>query len=305
MFCHNCGAPVPEESIFCPACGANLQMKAYDEPPVNLENQSICSFSAVLRKALCNGKFVAMCILVTASAVLSCAPVASISGINPSVVANIDIFAVLSTIAMWITYVNAKNTDQTMSASGLKFNMGIAKAVLILRWIAAIFVFFYGIIFCAGTYMLKNILADEALARSFFDEITALLESWGMEGLSIYFNDSQLLFWSLIAAIVMVVAGIGMILMNIFYYGKVKGFASNIYFSYITNKVTDLRFSTISVWFMVMGILSILKSIPAFAANPAVALSAASGAVSYIIASLWVKELGDAVSYIPMPIDNM
>ena len=105
-------------------------------------------------------------------------------------------------------------------------------------------------------------------------------------------------------SVVFIVAAIIMLVFNILYYGKVCKFARNLHVSYITNKVTDLRFSTISKWFMVLGILSIIGSVSSLFASPAVGASAILSGVCLILASTWVKALGEAAAMIPQPAEN-
>ena len=308
MFCPNCGNQIPDDSVFCSFCGSNLQMNTSYAPPVNLEEQSVSSFASVLRKALSSTKFLVMCILVTAAAVLSFAPTkVVVDEMNSTATTSgFDLFAILSTIAMWITYANAKNSEAVMSVSGLKFNAGIAKATFVLNWIGAGIIFVCGIVLCAVGPLLASVYVDEAVLESFYEEITPLLDMYGLgsilaENISVGF----IVGFFIGMGIALIIMGIIMILLNVFYYGKVSKFAKNLHISYITNKVTDLRFSTISTWFMVMGIFEIIGSLSSFAVNPVAALGAVAGAVAVIIASTWVKELSEAVAYVPQPIETM
>lgn len=305
MFCPNCGKQIPENSFFCPFCGANLQNGNASEPPVNLEDQSPLSFASVLRKALSSTKFLVMCILVTVAAVLSCVPTTMVDEMGFSANANFDLFAILSTIAMWITYANAKNADTVMSAGGLKFNAGIAQAVFILNWVAAGIIFVCGIVLCAIGPMLSALFTDEAMMEDFYLQITPVFEEYGFGDLLAMFTGDVISMLMIGIGVAFILMGIVMILLNVFYYGKVKKFANNLHIAYITNRVTDLRFTTISNWFMVMGIFSIVGSLSSFIINPAAAIASVSGSVAIIIASTWVKELREAVAYVPQPIDMM
>jgi len=306
MFCPNCGNQIPDDSLFCSSCGANLQMNTSYAPPVNLENQEECSFAAVLRKALCSAKFLVMCILVTAAAVLSFAPTTVVvNETSTTSTSGFDLFAILSTIAMWITYANAKNTDGVMSVSGLKFNAGIAKATFIVNWVAAGIVFVCGALLCAMGPIFSSVFADETAVEEFNAELAPVLEQFGLSEYLERITGDIIAGFMIVIAVAMIILGIVCILLNVFYYGKVKKFAQNLHISYITNKVTDLRFSTVSVWFMVMGIIEIIGSLSSLAVNPVAALASISGAVALIVASTWVKELSEAVAYVPQPIDNM
>lgn len=306
MFCPNCGNQIPENSLFCPFCGANLQTDNGFEPPVNLENQSPVSFASVLRKSLTSTKFLVMCILVTVAAVLSFVPTTvSIDEAGMSSSSGFDLFAILSTIAMWITYANAKNSDTVMSASGLKFNAGIAKATFVINWIAAGIIFVCGVLFCAMGPMFSALLEDEAAMEDFYIEINPVLEGYGLGDIFADMTGDVVSIFMIVLGVVMFVVGIVMILLNIFYYGKVSKFAKNLHISYITNRVTDLRFVTISNWFMVMGIFSIVGSLSSFAVNPAVAIASVSGSVAMIVASTWIKDLSEEVAYIPQTINMM
>ncbi len=297
MFCPNCRNQIPDDSLFCSACGTSLQTSAAYDPPVNLEEQNEHSFAAVLRRALCGGKFLVMCILVSVAAVLSFVPsTVTIDGSGMSTSTSFDLFAILSTIAMWITYANAKNTDPIMAVGGLKFNATIAKIVFIVNWVAAGIIFVCGALLCAMGPMFSALFADESMVEDFYLELAPIFEQYGFEEFLTNITGDFISMFFVVIGVVMLVIGIIMILINIFYYGKVKKFAKNLHISYITNKVTDLRFSTISTWFMIMGILEAIGSLSSFAVNPALAIAEVSGAVAMIVASTWVKELGVAAS---------
>ncbi len=305
MFCPNCGNQIPENSFFCPFCGANLQNENGFVPPVNLEDQSHVSFASVLRKALSSTKFLVMCILVTVAAVLSCVPTTMVDEMGFSASANFDLFAILSTIAMWITYANAKSSDTVMNVGGLKFNAVIANIVFVINWVAAGIITVCGILFCAMGPMFSALFADEAMMEDFYLQITPVFEEYGLSELLTMFTGDFISMFMIGMGIAFVIIGIVMILLNVFYYGKVKKFANNLHISYITNRVTDLRFVTISNWFMVMGIFSIIGSLSSFAVNPAVAIASISGSASLIVASTWVKALSEEVAYILQPIEMM
>lgn len=305
MFCPNCGKQIPENSFFCPFCGANLHSGNAVEPPVNLEDQSPVSFASVLRKALCSAKFLVMCILVSVAAVLSFVPTTMVDEMGFSASANFDLFAILSTIAMWITYANAKNADAVMSVGGLKFNAIIANIVFVMNWVAAGIITVCGILLCVMGPMFSGLFADEAMMEEFYLQITPVFEEYGLSEFLTMFTGDVISIFMIGMGIAFALIGIVMILLNVFYYGKVKKFANNLHISYITNRVTDLRFVTISNWFMVMGIFSIIGSLSSFAVNPAVAIASVSGSVALIVASTWVKQLSEEIAYIPQPINMM
>jgi hypothetical protein len=54
-----------------------------------------------------------------------------------------------------------------------------------------------------------------------------------------------------------------------------------------------------------VGIFSIVGSLSTFVVNSAAAIASVSGSVAIIIASTWVKDLREAVAYVPQPIDMM
>lgn len=305
MFCPNCGKQIPENSFFCPFCGANLHNGNAVEPPVNLEDQSPVSFASVLRKALCSTKFLVMCILVSVAAVLSFVPTTMVDEMGFSASANFDLFAILSTIAMWITYANAKNADAVMSVGGLKFNAIIANIVFVMNWVAAGIITVCGILLCVMGPMFSALFADEAMMEEFYLQITPVFEEYGLSEFLTMFTGDVISIFMIGMGIAFALIGIVIILLNVFYYGKVKKFANNLHISYITNRVTDLRFVTISNWFMVMGIFSIIGSLSSFAVNPAVAIASVSGSVALIVASTWVKQLSEEIAYIPQPINMM
>ncbi len=306
MFCPNCGQQIPEGSIFCPACGANLQYQSPEAPPVNLEEQNTPGFASILRQALASSKFLAMCIIVTIAALLACAPVTTTDLTTGAVSSssNFDLFGILSTIAMWITYAKAKSSDTIMSVGGLKFSSGIAKATWIVNWIVIVVFFVCGVIFIAAGPMIGSFLEDPSFIEEFNVQFQAQIGSIGAEDLTEMLSADMVGIFVTVFSVVFIVAAIIMLVFNILYYGKVCKFARNLHVSYITNKVTDLRFSTISKWFMVLGILDIICSVSSLFVSPAAGASAILSGVSLILASTWVKALGEAAAMIPQPIEE-
>ncbi len=305
MYCPNCGNEISENSLFCHSCGANLQAAPSSDVPVNLQEQNEHSFANVLRRALCSTKFLVMCILVSVVGVLSFAPttVTYTDGVVTSASSSFDLFAILSTIAMWITYANAKKADPVMAVGGLKFNAIIAKITYVLNWILVVIILICGVLICAAGPMLNSLLGEEGFMEELYLEIGPVFESYGLGDVLGDITGEFISIFFIAFGVGLLIAGVAMLLLNIFYYGKVKSFANNLHISYITNKVTDLRFSTISIWFMVMGVLGAIGSISSLFTSLTMGITAVSSAVAMIVASLWVKELGEAVAYVPEPIE--
>ena len=309
MFCPNCGQQIPDGSIFCPVCGANLQYQAPDEVPVNLEGQNTTGFVSILRGFLTSSKFLAMCIIVTIATILACVPTMVTDATTGEVTtsSSFDIFGILSTCAMWITYAKAKSSDPVMSLNGLRFTAGITKAVYIINWISVGLLFLLGIIFVALVPFITTLFEDPAAIEDFISTLQVELGSLGLGSIgdSIDLDVANLAsivnIIVIVLAVVLFISAIVVLFLNIFYYGKVSKFAYNLHVSYITNKVTDLRFATISNWFMVLGVLGIIGSISSLLVAPVMGISAVLSGVNLILASQWVKTLGEAAAMIPQP----
>ena len=218
MFCPNCGSQLPDDSLFCSSCGASVQTNASFNPPVNLEEQNENSFAAVLRRAICSTKFLVMCILVSVAAVLSFVPTTvTIDGAGMSTTSNFDLFAILSTIAMWITYANAKNSEPIMAVGGLKFNATIAKITFVLNWVAAGIIVVCGALLCAMGPMLNSLLSDESVVEDFYLELAPVFEEYGLGDLLTNITGDFISMFFIGIGVVMLVVGVLMILLNVFY----------------------------------------------------------------------------------------
>ncbi len=122
MFCPNCGQQIPDGSAFCYICGKEL---VNNRPAVNYRQSPYAQMHTVgeaLKRHLTSPLFLAVTILVTVAAGIS-------------LLVSFNVFLILTSIAMWITYVNAKSTAYPMSMSGLKFNHGLNTATFVINWV--------------------------------------------------------------------------------------------------------------------------------------------------------------------------
>ena len=121
MFCPNCGQQIPDGSAFCYICGKELAGRPntiFQPAPYQQAN----TVGDKLKKHLTSPLFLAVTILVTVATAIS-------------LLVSFNIFLILVTIAMWVTYANAKSTAYPMSTSGLKFNYGLNMATFVINWV--------------------------------------------------------------------------------------------------------------------------------------------------------------------------
>lgn len=302
MFCQNCGFNLDDNAAFCPNCG-NAVAKAeapapaaapvatpapeqtyaapqptytapqptYAAPQQVFLNPVTARFNAVFSDVL----FMVVCILVTVSAVFSSFKVTTTAWGGTSTSFSPDVFGVLFTIFLWMTYTSAKKGN--INVKSLRSTSGTTLAMYIVMWVVV------GLLGLAGILLL---VSGNALGSEFMDAIPS--EVGGAFAEIIYelgINSIDALF-TLFAIIMLFIAGIFAVV-NIFFYGSLHKFAKSLYTSAQNGFENIQKAKTCSTWLIVVGILNALSS---FSGGFAGFIAGAAQSATYIILFVWIKK---------------
>lgn len=197
---------------------------------------------SVITRACSSGMFLAICILTLIYTLICGLPNLTINftqndwSFNSQ--ANIPLIPLLITIGLWVVHSSAKKDE--LSASGMKLISGSLKAVKIVNWITAIIM-----IVCAVLTVLGGIAmqAEELNIGSFIsydevdiEELNELLAQFEgtipnqiIDAIYDIFTDPDVLSILIIGiGVVFGVVGLGMMFVNIFFYGCLYKFARSL-----------------------------------------------------------------------------
>ena len=315
MYCPNCGQQIPDNSFFCPVCGSGMNAQAVS-PDVN-ERKDAKGFAAKLRKHLSSTLFLVMCILLSCAVLLSFTVTGTIdasgNGVSTGYSFNFDIISILILIGMWITYVKAKSKESVISEGGFKLVSGSITAVWVIYWVCSVLVALSGIMLIAVGPMSAPYAGEIEEAFS-HPEFLAVLDLYGEMGIDMAIVNQVIDFLKVNFSLVMTVLGIAlvvfavvMVILNIFYYGNLRKFARNLSVSYYSNKETNLKYKTVSVWLLVMGIFSAIGAFNSLMNFGFFGIGPVFHAAVLIVAYVWIRKLGeddetvdseDTVSYV-------
>ncbi len=261
MKCSKCGFEKAEDFAFCPNCGA----KAAAEEPITVSEPAAPAtpFNEKITKMLSGNLFLTVCILISASTLLS--------------IVSIPVIKILFTIFLWLVYVSAKKG----SADGEKMRLisGTVFANYVVNWVVAgalVLLAFIVIVF-------SSMLTGSGL----MDHLGSYLSGSGLSipgGLGTILSFSGVfigIILIIVAAVVAVVNYIGI--------RSIHSFAKSLYTSVQSGEVKIEKYNAAKNWLMALGILSgvgALGSIVAFWSF----LARGSAAAAYIIASILIKK---------------
>ncbi len=311
MFCPKCGQQIPDDSFFCPSCGAQLQFNSQpipgDDPYAIPQPQRSfgTGFAATLREHLKSNLTLIICILFTVVAVFSFNFTYTTDFETGAVSAssNFNLFAILAAIACWITYANAKSSKEVMPVGGLKFASGIATAVNVVMWILIVCLVVVALLFFLAMPMFDSIISDPSMIGEFdimMEELNLAFEEAGLGEFGIT-AQSFLDMIMIIIPIIFIITAVVLIIMNIFAYGKFRKFAAALHLSYMTDRVTNIKYKGVIGWLTAIGIIQIagvlFSGVSAIIADPVMGtmalISSATEGIVLIVASVWVRQLSE------------
>ncbi|MBQ6539844.1 MAG: hypothetical protein IJL71_02300 [Oscillospiraceae bacterium] len=185
----------------------------------------------------------ALCILATISVVLSffSKSTFSVSYFN----VNFDILGILTAIAFWIVYAAARSPEYEMSIGGLKFTSVIITIIKVIFWIGF------------GVFVVIAILCFAA-PSAVSSAITVTPDSPDvLDELIPYFSNSAVVT---LIGVACIFGAILFLIANIFFYGNISKSVKSIIASVEADQHRMVKLGTVSVWLIVLGILSVLVS---------------------------------------------
>lgn len=239
-----------------------------------------------LRAALSSGLFLAICILSTVALVFGTFGFDAEYGVTTG---SIDIFGILSTVGLWITYASACDRKGEINPAGATIVSGCIKAQRILIWVIIGLLGVLGIL-CIVVGALTQAMPGLAegfddyvdmyihgVAPEYMEELVAALEELIANGFV------MLLFVGI--GICVLIAAIVLLIFNLTYYKSCHRLAYSVAEAVKGHSTALVGTRAVSIWLMVFGILAALSA--------AVDLSAALTAAKLIVCSVFVRQLGE------------
>ena len=267
MYCPNCGKELPEGTAFCSDCGAPQTVKAPEPETVSgtYEAPSGPVFTGfdVLKKTFSSVLFLIMSILVSAVAVCSLAQ------------KELNIYAILGTIACWIIYANAKSAEAPLKQGGYKFAAVTTRIIYVVNWVL---MGLLGLCAVIGGIILTAIGNVEEIAGSFMEylgkfspdaveEIKDAVEEFSA-GLEV--ADSGALFFLGVAigmAVLLILAAVLLLIINLGYVRPIDKYTHALSDSFVTGTVNVYNgkaakaFLGFGIFFAIIGIGPAISSI--------------------------------------------
>lgn len=264
MKCNNCGYEAEGEFAYCPSCGSS-QNPVVAEAPAEPVNTAATRVLTALKDKL----FLALCILVS----VSCAMTLFSSG--P------DVISILFTIFLWLTF--AKAQQGVADEKYLRCISGTYYAHYVILNVAAIIMIVAGIL-CSS--VLNVLLADE----SFVGEISGMLDGYA-PGVGSQLSGLFTAGLGILFMIIFILAGVIMLLINLFSNRYIHRFAKSVYQSIEAGQLQLQHINAAYGWLWVFGIFSGISCLSNLASgNVLLILSSGTNAAASIIAALLVKK---------------
>lgn len=154
MKCSKCGYETAQNNVFCPLCGERL---VHEEAPVG-------DFTAQILPALRDRLFLVVCILLSASCLMSLAA------------GSVPLINILITVFLWLTYAQAQKG--IADASHLRCVSGALYAQYVISYVVAGLVLVVGVLLSVTINAISGSMAgiwDEALGELAQEEAFAIL----------------------------------------------------------------------------------------------------------------------------------
>lgn len=248
MKCEKCGFEHEDNFEFCPQCGiaANAQPEAAEK----------------ILSALKDNSFLAICVLLTISCVLS-----------------FNVLSVLITIFLWLTYFRAQKG--IADAEHLRVVSGCVYANYVITNVGAIIMAVCGVIvsvifgFFTGVMDIGDVLSNSVYS----------VDGYAAELIELLFSAAG---W--LVGVVFVVVSVIMLVINILGLRKIHSFAKAIHLSITNQNLCLPDIGAVKGWLMFFGICSAISALTTFFVNPVSAIATGTVAAANIVASVAVDK---------------
>lgn len=263
MKCNNCNFETEQDFVYCPNCGAAHTESTNSE--TNFENAEPVSINPAADRILSvlkDNLFLAVCILVSASAVLSILS------------ATLPVLSILFTIFLWLVYAGGKKG--IADAKYLRYVSGTVFAGYVINFVLAGLILFAGLL-CGvffGALGSNSYLLDDILSQTEFSDLAGLFIS--ASGVVLFF------LFAFIGAVYLVLNLLGM--------RKIHSLAKTTYQSIDCGVLNLPDANSARVWLLVFGICAGVAALSSLAVDASAALSSGCDAAAMIISSVLINK---------------
>lgn len=264
----------PQQTYTAPQQTYTAPQQTYAAPQHVFTGYALNAVTARFNSVFSDVLFMIVCILVSVSTLFSSIQVSTNVWGGTSTSFSPDVFGVLFTIFLWMTYASAKKGN--INVKSLRSTSGTTFAMYIVMWVAV------GILGLCGLLLL---VAGNALGGSIMG---SLVDELGSDAAILYelgLGSAGAAF-TLIAIVILLMAGVFAVF-NIFFVGGLHKFAKSIYTSAQNGFENIVNANSCSIWLLVMGIINVLGS---FSGGFTGFIAGAAQSATYIILFIWIKK---------------
>lgn len=264
MKCTHCGYEQPNPFVYCPACG-----KAADQDEIVSTQAVQTAASQSVLKMLQNKLFLAICILVSASTVLSLAS------------DNLPLLSILMSVFLWLTF--AQSCSGIANPQHMRNISGTIYAEYVIQWVASILLAVCGglLVLAAGLISGNQAAMDELLQElpELMGDSAFIVEWLAVSGMGVL-------------AFLILSLAVGCALINIFGLRSVHRFARSVYRSVLSGTLCLEKQKAAQSWAIVFGVFSSISAL-ANLSNVTIAMSEGCIAAAWFIGSNLICQLSD------------
>lgn len=267
-------APAPQQTYTAPQQTYSAPQQNYTAPQQVFTGYALNPVTARFNSVFSDVLFMIVCILVSVSTLFSSIQVSTNVWGGTSTSFSPDVFGILFTIFLWMTYSSAKKGN--INIKSLRSTSGTTFAMYIVMWVAV------GILGVCGLLVL---VAGNAVGGSIMGSLVDELGSDAAIFYELGLGSAGAAF-TFIAIVILLMAGVFAVF-NIFFVGGLHKFAKSIYTSAQNGFENIVKANSCSIWLLVMGIINVLGS---FSGGFTGFIAGAAQSATYIILFIWIKK---------------
>lgn len=246
MKCSNCGYENANDFEYCVNCGT----KSANQKEAMVESVSLNPTADIVLSALKDKLFLVLCILMTASCVLSLAA------------SGMPLISILITVFLWLTYADAQKGFA--NEKHLQFISGTVYAQYVIMNVVSAILIVCGVLFGA----LFDMVAGEP---DFMSELALLFQEYDLaiENIPQVFIDGMGWFFGVMFAVIGIIA----LVFNLLMMRKIHRFAKSVYMGIMYQNPNFENPKTVRNWFIFIAVCSGITAIGSIAAGPLALIS--------------------------------